>query len=121
MDASYAARVAPATAAVFGGLGRSPFPRPLELDRGGALGRKVAHQLDVWVLVEIRVGMELARDQRVDFACVGGEDVGEAGQLRLEGWDGIDGDDCVSDGGSGQGVLLSDGAGKGKGKLVVVV
>lgn len=66
-----AAAVAPAAASVLCRLGRLPFPGPVELNRRTALGRKVANELHVGVVLQIGVRMELARDQVIQLFRIG--------------------------------------------------
>ncbi len=115
----YAARGPPAAPLVLGLPRRLPGPRPLEGHRGAPAGAEVADELDIGVLMQVRIGMELARDQVLDLAGRRGVDVGEA----VDGGVGS-GAICVGGGGGGgrRRCLrrLPDDEGEGEGKLVVV-
>lgn len=65
---SYAAAGAPSSTSALVCPGGRKLPRPLELDRGVAARSIVADELDLWVLVQIGVGMEFARDQIVKLS-----------------------------------------------------
>lgn len=75
---TYAAARPPTSSAILVGLWRLPLPAPLKLYRGAAAGRVISNKLDVWVLVEIRVCVELASNQVIDFLRVGGKHEGQA-------------------------------------------
>ena len=64
---SYTAGIAPTAAVIFGLLWRLPLPRPLELHRGHTTGIIVADEFNVGILVQVWVGMELARDELVNL------------------------------------------------------
>ena len=74
----YTAGIAPTTAMVFGLLWRLPLPRPLKLHRRHATSVVVANEFNVWILVQVWVGMKLACDELVNLFCTRTKDVGQA-------------------------------------------
>lgn len=79
-----AAAVAPATSFVLRRLGRLPFPRPVELNGRVASGRVVPNKLDVRIILQIRVGVELPRDQIIQFFRIRGMCEGESREDRID-------------------------------------
>ncbi len=106
----YAARGPPAAPLVLGLPRRLPGPRPLEGHRGAPAGAEVADELDIGVLMQVRIGMELARDQVLDLAGRRGVDVGEARDLGV---------DEVSPVSGWRRLRLSNDKGKAKYKLFI--
>jgi len=67
---THAAIISPAASLVLGESWRLPSPGPVKRHRGTPFGRVVAHQLDICIFVEVRIGMELPSDKILDLTLV---------------------------------------------------
>lgn len=65
-----AATIPPPSTLIFRRLWRLPFPRPIELDGGVAVGRKVTDMLHIGVVLKIWVGMEFPCYQVIQLFCI---------------------------------------------------
>lgn len=115
-----AAAVPPSSTFILRRLRRLPFPRPIELDGGAAVGREVAHMLHVGVVLEVRICVELSRYQIIQLFCIRSMGKCEACKAGIKHFRAGSSDTVYSRAGSLTGLGLSDDKGKAEVQLLLI-
>ena len=80
------ADVSPASSFIFRRLGGPPFPVIVELYGWAAAGRYLGlHELDVWILVKVRIGMEFPGSKDIKILGTGSKDESQPINCRVNG------------------------------------